>query len=260
MPTNQNNTSIKTLSRAMILLDELRESDVPLGVNELAKKCDMNPSTVFRILKTFMQGAWVHQCDDDRYIIGPRLSYVTERKDLYFALKEISVFTMNRVSTQESQAMNLAVRKGNEIIILQQSRSTKLIDLIPPVNSILPIHASASGKIILAGMSDPLLEFFLDNINFERYTENTVTDKAAFKRVIEKVRQDGYALDCHESLDSAYCIAVPIVRDNGECFASLSFSGIIGSFDKKILNHYLPILHSAADEISKNVFTEYQGL
>jgi DNA-binding IclR family transcriptional regulator len=253
MPTNENNTSIKTLNRAMVIFDTLHDSNLPLGVNELAKKCKMNPSTVFRILKTLMEGGWVYQCEDDRYIIGPRFSFVTERKDFYYALKEISSFTMNRITTEESHAMNLVVLLDNKCTILQQSRTTKLIDLIPPVNSILPIHASASGKIIMAGLPIPLFNLYINNLSFEPFTNRTITDPTIFVSHIEKVRQDGYAIDHYESLENAFCIAVPILRGDGETLASLSFSGFIGSFDKNILAYYLPILRKAANEISQNL-------
>jgi len=259
MSTNKNTPSIQTLSRAMVLFDKLYDSDVPLGVNELAKLCDMNLSTAFRILKTLMQGGWVYQCEDDRYIIGPRFSYITERKDFYFALKEISAFTMNRITTQETQALNLSVLKDRTCIILQQSRTTKLIDLVPPVNSILPFHASASGKVILAGLPNPLLRLYIANMSFEPFTKHTITDRTVFTRAIEEVRQNGYALDCHETMDNSFCIAVPILRNDGETIASLSFSGIIGTFDQELLNHYLPILRQAANEISNNLFQIYQG-
>ena len=260
MSTDKNTTSIKTLSRAMVLFDALHDSDVPLGVNELATKCDMNLSTAFRILKTLMQGGWVYQCEDDRYIIGPRFSFITERKDFYFALKEISAFTMSRITTQETQPMNLVVLKDRKCIILQQSRTTKLIDLIPPVDSILPFHASASGKVIMAGLPDPLLSLYIANMSFEPLTNYTITDRTVFTHAIEEVRQNGYALDCHESLDSSYCIAVPIFRNDGETIASLSFSGFIGTLDQELLtNHYLPILRKAANEISSNLFQIYQG-
>lgn len=257
MSENEKNPPIKSVSRALVLLGKLFKSNSPLGVNDIARQCDMNLSTAFRILKTLTNDGWIYQCEDDRYIIAPRFSFVTERKNFYFALKEISSFTMNRIAAEESQAMNLVVRKGDKCIILQQSRTKKLIDLIPPINTILPIHASASGKVIMAGLPDSLLNLFIGSNSFERYTNNTITDPKIFASSIEKVRKNGYALDCHESLDNAFCISVPILNDDKETIAALSFSGIISAYDESLINYYLPILRSAANEISNNVFNVY---
>ena len=143
-------------------------------------------------------------------------------------------------------------------MILQQSRTKKLVNLIPPVNSILPLHAAASGKILMAGLPDPLLNLYLEYMNFEPFTMHTIKNREEYIKVIEQTRQDRYAIDCYESVENAFCIAVPITKDNGETIASLSFSGIIGLFNKTILDHYLPILRNAAKEISQNLFQVYQ--
>jgi DNA-binding IclR family transcriptional regulator len=258
MIMNENKSLIKTLSNAMEIFDKLYDSNIPLGVNELAKQSKMHPSKAFRILKTLLEGGWIYQCQDDRYIVGPRFSYVTEKKDFFIALKEISYFTMTKITSEVSNAMNLAVLNNNKCIVLQQSRTTKLINLIPPINSILPMHASASGKILMAGLPDPLLNLYLENINYEPFTMHTITTQEEYIKTIKKTRLDGYAIDCYESVENAFCIAVPILKENNETIASLSFSGIIGMFNKTILDHYLPILRNAASEISCNLFQIYQ--
>ena len=59
---------IKMVERALTVLDLLRTSKERLGVNEIAKRCDLSPSTAFRILKTLEVSGWVFQLSDDRYI------------------------------------------------------------------------------------------------------------------------------------------------------------------------------------------------
>ena len=49
---NQNYRNIETIKmveHAMAVLDLLRNTREPIGVNEIAKMCDLNPSTTFRI-------------------------------------------------------------------------------------------------------------------------------------------------------------------------------------------------------------------
>ena len=45
----QNVETIKMVDRALEVLDILRKERSPLGVNEIAKSCELNPSTAFRI-------------------------------------------------------------------------------------------------------------------------------------------------------------------------------------------------------------------
>lgn len=76
----QNVETIKMVDRALEVLDILRKERSPLGVNEIAKNCELNPSTAFRILKTLEVNGWVYQCMDGRYITGQKISFVIEKK------------------------------------------------------------------------------------------------------------------------------------------------------------------------------------
>ena len=68
--------TIKMVEHSLGVLDLLRTNKEPLGVNEIAKKCDLNPSTAFRILKTLEKCGWVFQLSDDRYVLGQKNGFV----------------------------------------------------------------------------------------------------------------------------------------------------------------------------------------
>lgn len=113
----QNVETIKMVDRALEVLDILRKERSPLGVNEIAKNCELNPSTAFRILKTLEVNGWVYQCMDGRYITGQKISFVIEKNNLYLALKEVAELTMSRCTEENRQAMNLVVREGSRCYI-----------------------------------------------------------------------------------------------------------------------------------------------
>ena len=68
--TEQQVETIKMVERALTVLDLLRTNKERLGVNEIAKRCDLSRSTDFRILKPLEISGWVFQLSDDRYIAG----------------------------------------------------------------------------------------------------------------------------------------------------------------------------------------------
>ena len=65
---SKNVETIKMVERALAVLDLLRARRERLGVNEIAKLCELNPSTAFRILKTLEKSGWAFQFTDGRYI------------------------------------------------------------------------------------------------------------------------------------------------------------------------------------------------
>lgn len=246
--------NVKALEKALALLDAVRESDRPLGVNELAKLCALSPATAFRMLKTLLSHGWVYQDNNDKYILGHKISFVTEKTNFRLAMKETAYFIMSRLSVSEQQAMNLVVRDNEKCFILGQSRTEKIVDYVPPVGTFLPVYASACGKVLLSELPEPVLGGILGMTEMKRMTPYTITDLDKFAAELQNVRIKGYALDAHESQEEGFCIAVPVRAPSGEIISALSFSGFIGQKTVGEIDYYIGLLKKASDEITCQIF------
>jgi DNA-binding IclR family transcriptional regulator len=230
----------------------------PVGVNELAKQCNFSISTVFRILQTLAAAGWACQLSDDKYIVGQKFFFQTEKNNLYLALQDVAYPVMCRLSAQEHQAMNLCVRINEKCTILQQSRTDRLVDFVPPKGSNLPVYASGSGKILFCELEQSLLDDILGLIEFKKLSNKTIITRQAFLRELIKVRNVGYGLDFHESMENTGCVAVAIRNPMGNIIASLSFSGFIGVHNEDFLVSFVSILRKAANEISEKLFKTFK--
>ena len=105
--------TIKMVENALFVLDILHDGEEPLGVNEIAKRSGLSVSTTFRILKTLEKTKWAFQLSDDRYITGHKISFVTEKTNLYLALSDVSYFIMQEYVSRYHRAMNLMVREND---------------------------------------------------------------------------------------------------------------------------------------------------
>lgn len=246
--------TIKMVDRALTVLDTLRMESNRLGVNEIAKLCGINPSTAFRILKTLEVNGWVFQSGDGRYIAGQKLCFVTEKNNLYLALKEVASFVMDRSTAKHSQAMNLIVREGTSCYIIQQSRTKNLVDYIAPMYANLPFYACAGGKILLSELPISLVDEIIHSCEMVPLTKHTITDPEQLWHELRTVAKQGYAFDDKESAENGSCIAVPIRDCDGNIIAALSFSGFVGVADKSDLLPYLPALKEASAEISQSLY------
>lgn len=251
----QNGETIIMVERALQVLDLLRSKREPVGVNEIAKTCGLNPSTTYRILKTLEQSGWVFQFNDRRYITGQKISFVTEKNNLFLALREVAQFVMAEYTAKHGQAMNLTVREGLDCIILQQSRTNKFIDYVPPMFSKLPIYASAGGKILLSELPINLVDQIINSCDMKPLTNHTITDPKKFWQELLETAKHGYAIDYKESAENGCCIGVPVRDHEGTIIAALSFSGFIGIEDPQELFKYLPSLHEASEKISHSLYT-----
>ena len=251
--TSQTDT-VKMVDRALEVIDLLKTCNDRLGVNEIAKRCDLSPSTAFRILKTLEGAGWVFQLSDDRYILGEKVSFVTEKNNLYVALSDVAGFVMREYTAKYGQAMNLIVRDGLYCTIIQQSRTGKLIEYVPPLHSQLPFYACAGGKILLSELPVSLIDQILHSCQMIPLTRHTITDPESYWQALRFTATHGYAFDDRESAENGSCVAVPVRDNQGTIIASLSFSGFIGVEDPDQLLTFLPILQEASKKISQNLY------
>lgn len=250
--------TVKMIERAFQILNVLREPNACYGVNELARICSLSPSTTFRIVKTIEKMGWAFQLSDARYIIGPKVSFVTEKDNLYLALRDVAGFIMKKYTDKCGQAMNLMVRDSINCYIIQQSKTNSFINYIPPIGIALPFYACACGKILLSELPIRLVEEILSSSEMVPLTPYTITDKDAFWTELRNIVGQGYAFDHKESSLNGSCIAVPVRDHKGTTIAALSFSGFLSIEDPQILLTCLPDLQEAASEISHALYDCWQ--
>ncbi len=252
--TVQKSETIKMVESAMTVLDLLRCSKTPMGVNSIAKTCSLNPSTAFRILKTLEMTGWVYQLEEGQYISGEKLSFVTEKNNFFLALSDAAKCPMEQCTARHGLAMNLMVRSGADCYILQQSLTKSIINYVPPLHSVLPYYACGGGKILLCELPEALVDQLLETHKPEALTPFTITDPEEYKHVLVQTEKDGYAIDFQESSINGSCIAVPVRDMDGTIIASLSFSGLIGVSAPKKLLKYIPYLTECSGAITESLY------
>lgn len=68
----------------------------------------------------------------------------------------------------------------------------------------------------------------LETLSFEPFTPHTITSPDCFREDLERVREQGYAVDDEESHLGLRCLAAPILNSNSEAVAAISVSGPVG--------------------------------
>jgi hypothetical protein len=88
-----------------------------------------------------------------------------------------------------------------------------------------PAHCVATGKAMLAWIGEAGLEAASQRL--ERFTPRTICEAAEFLREMERVRQQGYAVNRGEWRESVGGIAAPVRDPSGRVVAAVGVSGPI---------------------------------
>jgi DNA-binding IclR family transcriptional regulator len=209
--------SVTSVSRALALLEELRDSEQGLGVNELARRIGVNPSTASRLLATLESAGFVQRDGHGPYRLGVSLltlaDRVLSRLDLGALARPVLVALMER--TGETATLSLP-----------GEREAITVDSVPSRSSVVSMarlgrpsvaHATAVGKVMLAFGGGPLPR----ERDLTALTERTITDRAALAREIERVQENGYGTVFGEREVDVNAIAAPVWGRSGALAAIL---------------------------------------
>jgi len=100
-------------------------------------------------------------------------------------------------------------------------------------------HCTSLGKILLANLNPKDLNTFLDQKEFPKVTENTISTADELRIELEKIRINGYAFDQEEAERDICCVAAPIVGLEGKVIASISVSGPATRMRQKGMDTFL---------------------
>jgi DNA-binding IclR family transcriptional regulator len=234
------------VSRTMAAMELLAFE--PLTAAELASALQVHPRTARRLLARLVADGWVERLDGSRRIYAPTLRLVAlaaqlaDRTPLAHAAAPI----VAELSAQTGGVAHLAIPSYTSALCLVQGDGAR--DARPRLRELIPAHATASGKVLLA-YRDPWRESVLAT-ELARSTARTIVDPTAIRRESAAIRERGYATEDGEYVDGLAGIAAPVRVAGDAVPAALGLSIERGGHDLPALS---ALLREAALRVSRSL-------
>jgi DNA-binding IclR family transcriptional regulator len=241
---------VQSVDRAISILEILSQRR-EAGVSEIALEIAVHKSTAFRLLGALESRGLVEQAEErGKY----RLSFgivrlaggVAARMDLTQQGRPVC----RRLAEEIGETVNLAVLRSHYAVNLDQVRGPSAVTTQNWVGQLTPLHATSSGKILLAYLDDRYRTQLLDAAGFEKYTPDTITSPAVLEEQLDEARRRGYAVTVEEFEIGLNAVAAPIRSYEGEVVAAVSASGPAYRFGEERLHQLAPALIAGAEDIS----------
>jgi IclR family acetate operon transcriptional repressor len=238
---------VGSVARAIAVIDALAAVPEGLGVNELARRIEVNPSTASRLLATLEQGGLVRREASGRFGLGLRLLALADRVATRLDIREIARPYLHALVERTGETSTLSVPTAGEAVT---------VDFVPGKSSVVsmarvgrpnPLHATAIGKTMLAfgaGAEIP------PAAALTRFTERTIHDPAKLKRVVAGVREDGWAEAVAEREDDLAAVAAPVFGADGQLVAVIGLQGPLARMGDARRLEVLPIVLESAGAVS----------
>lgn len=243
---------VKAVEHALDLLHCLAE-EAELGVSDLARRTGLSKPSVYHILGTLEARRCITQNPrTGQYRLGWGLfelgAAVTRRVELIAVAQPF----LELLSRSTGETTQLAVAAGTELLYVARHEAARSIRMAAAVGKRLPLHATASGKVLLAWYPREEIEEILAG-PLERYTPATITDPDLLRADLEGVRNNGYAQCLAEHESDVNATATPVRNFAGEVVAALSLAGPVTRFDLAAMESARSELLAVAGRISADL-------
>ena len=247
---------VKSLDKAMTLLEALAQADAALALTDLAQRVGLPLPTTHRLLTTLERRRFVQfDGEQGRWSIGVRAFIVGNaflpRRNLMRAAMPV----LRRLMEESGETTNLAVESGGEAVFLAHVECRDMMRASSRPGSRVALYCSGVGKALLSAMSAEEVTRVLHERGLNRITPTTIDTPEKMAAELERIRRQGFAYDDQEHAKGVRCVAAPVFDDAGRPLAAISLSGP----SARITDERVPVLGQQVALAARHVTGDLGG-
>ena len=240
---------IQSVDRAISVLELLAQHG-QAGITENADELGVHKSPVSRLISVLENRGLVEQLGErGKYALGFGLARLAAAGTRRLDLTTLSQPVCEDLARRLGETVNVAVLHDRAAINISQGFGPSAVAAQNRVGQRTPLHATSSGRVLLAHVAEADREALLDN-PLRRYTPHTTASLATLTEELERVRRDGYATSFEQLEPGLHAVAVPVFDSRGEVVAAISASGPSFRLTKRRAEEIVPDLAGASAELT----------
>lgn len=252
--TPPDKTRVQSVQRALQLLLLFTHEAPEWGVADLSRKLSLPKSIVFRLLATLQDEGFVEQNrENSKYRLGSKVFEIAAVYSSQNDLITVGKRYLNELVAEAGVGGLISVLDGATYMCLVSVPSRSLLDIHLRPGDRRPAHATAAGKVLLAGLEDDAVRQLYPDGKLEAITPRTLRDVDQLLHALEVVRKQGYAATCDESFMGLTAVAAPIRNYQGHVIAAIALGWVTNSLAESQTLPLAQLTMQAADAISNHL-------
>ena len=236
------------VDRALALLAAFDADHVSLTVGELSRRSGIPKSSTIRLAQRLMAWGALERRDDGRLVVGLRLWQTGALSPRGHGLQQVAMPFMGDLAQVTRQHVLLAVRDGDEALLVERLSSHGSAPVLYSVGGRLPLHSTGVGLALLAFAAADVQEEYLERPRMHE-PERVPVSPADLRRTLAAVRQGGLATVRRDAY-SVVSVAAPVFGADEQVAAALSVVVPADGAEPRLLG---PAVRTAARAISRGL-------
>lgn len=201
------------LIKAAKMLDFL--SDNPQStLKSIAEGAKMTASTTSKILDTLILIGYVKK-DRQRkeFSLGSKFIRYGNKKIEQIDLVESARPYLEALQAKIDETIHLGILTENRILYVDKLEpKNQTIFMSSKIGITRPLYSSAMGKVALSELSEAEVALYIEQTEFQAFTENTITNPLRLLKELEVVKETQIAFDDEEMENDIFCFGVTLKR------------------------------------------------
>ena len=239
---------VKSLLKAMDLLEMFTIPPHEYGVSELARRFQYPKSTVHNIFSPLqMCGLLKYDEATQKYRLGNMAAELGNAFRKTNSMLSIMRPHLTQLSAEINETVYLGTVSDDMVLYLDVAHSiyTARGDIL---GLTAPLHCTGIGKALLSRMDNEAVERILSK-PLPAFTPDTITTPEDMRKEIAITRQNGYSVDNMEHEFGVKCVAVPLLSETGQLKGAISISGPSLRFPEATILRYSELLKNVAKKV-----------
>jgi len=239
----------RTVHRATEILKLLAQSPEGMTLTEIGSELGLPKASTFDIVQTLRKTHFLREMNK-RYAIGFMAYEVGGAYSKGNDLHAVAQPFLAKLADELNMAGSLVTYEKGTLNYVIEHRA--IGSIVSPVASsgMDFVHASASGKSLIAFMPEDRQRKALSLLTFKQFTDRTILNALDFMEELEAIRKQGYAVDDREFNELMTCVSTPIFRQD-HAVATLTLSGL--QLDSQAVSGVAERMMNVARDISNEL-------
>lgn len=244
---------VQSLDRGLSIMKVFNAENPKLTLSEVAELTGFTRATARRFLLTLESLNYVGSTG--RYFfLKPRVLELGYAYLNSFSLVNIAQGHLEEMATEVRESCSASVLEGSNVIYVCRASANRIMTINLAVGTKLPAYATSMGRVLLASMNEDELDRYFDSAVIEKLTSRTITDEDELRRIIAKVREDGYAINAEELEEGVQSVSVPVRGKDGKVLAAANVSAHASRVSvDDLVKKLLPRLKACVAEIEQDL-------
>jgi DNA-binding IclR family transcriptional regulator len=202
---------VQSVARAADILYVVATSSHGLAPREISDQTGLPRQTVYHLVHTLVAARLLRRGEGNRLTLGLGVGALADAFQRQVAPHDHLRPLVEALAAETGELAYASGWRDGEIVVVAVARGANVIQAREvTVGNTEDGHSRASGKLLLAHVSEAERAEYLRTHSLRRRTPRTITGRSALVRELDTIRDQGFAVDDEEYAEGLCCLAVPL--------------------------------------------------